>query len=207
MGRVNTASNDSLSVVQQEVLIGTLLGDGRLECRSKSGSARLRVHQADSQREYLFWKFKIFHNLVTRKPWQITWTGSQTGNVYSAWFFHTKTLSALRPLHQMFYPSGKKIIPKNIGNSLTPRALSTWFMDDGCMTNNGAIINTQCFSKSEQDILRKWFREQLGIVTTFNKDRLTYRLRMNRASACELSDIIRSYVPECMQYKLTPRND
>ena len=84
MGRVNTASIEKLSAIQQEVLVGTLLGDGRLECRSKSGSARLRIHHAESQRDYLFWKFHVFQNLVTREPWQVTWTGRQTGNTYAA---------------------------------------------------------------------------------------------------------------------------
>ena len=33
-----------ISQFQREVIIGCLLGDGRLECRSKEGSARLRIH-------------------------------------------------------------------------------------------------------------------------------------------------------------------
>ncbi len=207
MGRVNTASNEQFSAIQQEVLIGTILGDGRLESRSKNGSARLRVHHAESQRDFLFWKYQVFQNLVTREPWQVTWIGKQTGNKYSAWFFHTKTLSTLRELHQLFYPAGKKIIPINIEDLLTPRALAVWFMDDGCMTPSSAILNTQCFSKLEQEILRSWFQNYLGIETKFNKDRLTYRLCMNKESARELSEIISPYVPKCMHYKLAPRND
>jgi hypothetical protein len=149
----------------------------------------------------------VFQNLVTRQPWQITWLGKQTGNEYSAWFFHTKTLSTLCELHQMFYPSGKKVVPRNIGNLLTPRALAVWFMDDGCMTSSSAIFNTQCFSRTEQEILRAWFQNSLGIETKFNKDRLTYRLWINKENARELSDVIAPYIPECMQYKLAPRND
>ncbi len=207
MGRVNSASNEQISTIQREVLIGTLLGDDRLESRSKNGSARLRVHHAESQRDFLFWKYQVFQNLVTRKPWKVTWIGKQTGNQYSSWFFHTKTLYALREVHQLFYSVGKKNVPLNIGKLLTPRALAVWFMDDGCMTPSSAILNTQCFSKTEQEILRSWFRSYLGIETSFNKDRLNYRLRMNQKSARKLSDLIDPYVPECMQYKLAPRND
>lgn len=207
MGRVNTASNDHITTIQQEVLIGTLLGDGRLESRSKSGSARLRVHHSESQKDFLFWKYNLLVNLVTRKPWQVTWTGKQTGNRYTAWFFHTKTLSTLRDLHRLFYPAGKKMVPINIGNLLTPRALAVWFMDDGCMAPSSAILNTQCFSRADQEYLRKWFRDCLGIETKFNKGRATYRLSMNRDNARELSDLIAPYVPNCMQYKLAPRND
>lgn len=207
MGRVNTASKEKLSVTQQEVVIGTLLGDGRLESRSKNGSARLRVHHAHSQYDFLMWKYNIFRNVVTRKPWQVTWKGSLTGNIYKAWFFHTKTLKDLQLFHQLFYPAGKKIIPKNIGNFLTPRTLATWFMDDGCATGTRIILNTQCFPVDQQAILQQWLREQLNIETTLHKDRLTYRLGMNPVNAKRFRDTIRPYIVPSMQYKITPRND
>lgn len=207
MGRVNTASKEKLSVIQQEIVIGTLLGDGRLESRSKNGSARLRVHHAQSQYDFLLWKYDIFQNVVAREPWQVTWKGSTTGNTYKAWFFHTKTLQDLSIYHHMFYPAGKKIIPSNIGDFLTPRALATWFMDDGCATGSYIILNTQCFSVAEQAILQKWLQERWNIKTTLQKDRLTYRLWMNEVNAERFRGIVSPYIVPSMQYKITPRND
>lgn len=207
VGRVNTASNDKLSVIQQEILIGTLLGDGRLESRSKNGSARLRIHHAESQKDYLFWKYGIFRNLVVRKPWQVTWQSKQTGNSYVAWFFHTKTLYELRSFHQLFYPTGKKIISLEMEKFLTPRALATWFMDDGCLSNKTIILNTQCFSIEQQHMLQQLLWKCVGVETTLNKDRLTYRLRMNQQNAEQFQSIIEPHVHRSMQYKLTPRND
>lgn len=207
MGRVNTASSHQLSVIQQEVLIGTLFGDGRLESRSHNGSARLRVHHSESQRAFLFWKYKIFQDMVTHTPWRIAWKDKRTGNICAAWFFHTRTLHDLRPYHQLFYREGRKIVPEVIDDLLTPRALATWFMDDGCTTQDSAIFNTQGFSKEEHIVLQHCFARKLGIITTLNKDRSTFRLRMNRENANRLRYIIEPYVPKCMQYKLTPRND
>jgi hypothetical protein len=207
VGRVNTASTEQLTSIQQQVLIGTLLGDGRLESRSKNGSARLRVHHGDSQKEYLIWKYGIFRNVATREPWKNTWIGNQTGNTYSAWFFHTKTLINLGPFHQLFYPFDKKIVPKNIGAFLTPMALATWFMDDGCAFKGSIILNTHCFSVLEQTILQKWFRMALGVETKLHKDRLSYRLFMNKPNAERFLEVIESYIPDCMQRKITPRND
>lgn len=207
MGRVNTASTEPLSAIQQEVLIGTLLGDGRLECRSKIGSARLRIHHAESQKDFLIWKYEIFQNLVRKQPWRIAWNNPGTGVNYAAWFFHTRTLFNLYPYYQLFYPTGKKIIPQSIGKFLTPRTLAIWFADDGCLAGNYAILNTQCFTIPEQTILQKWFRKKFSIEATLNKDRLTYRLRMSRKDTEKFQSIIRPYVPESMHYKLTPRND
>ena len=46
---------------QFQLILGSLLGDARLECRSKSirakHTARLRIHQSDKQKDYVFWKY------------------------------------------------------------------------------------------------------------------------------------------------------
>jgi recombination protein RecA len=207
VGRVNTASIEQLSTLQQEVVIGTLLGDGRLECRSQSGGARLRVHHADSQHDFLMWKYDIFRNIVTKEPWKVSWQGTTTGNLYVAWFFHTKTLFSLRSLQQLFYPVGKKVVPINIGDLLTPLSLAVWYMDDGCLSGNSIILNTQCFSIAEQAILQEYLQDRWDIEARLHKDRLTYRLGMNRENAERFLDVLRPYIPPCMQYKITPRND
>jgi hypothetical protein len=57
---------------QFQLIIGSLMGDARLECRSKSirakHTARLRIHQSDKQKDYVFWKYQILKNLVIRGP-------------------------------------------------------------------------------------------------------------------------------------------
>ena len=44
---------------QLQLILGSLLGDARLECRSKSirakHTARLRIHQSDRQKDYVFY--------------------------------------------------------------------------------------------------------------------------------------------------------
>jgi hypothetical protein len=44
-----------------------------------------------------------------------------------------------------------KIVPSNIQNLLTPRALAYWIMDDGSLQNKGLHLNTYGFT--DQDIL------------------------------------------------------
>jgi len=55
---------------QFDVIIGSLLGDARLECRSIGKrspiAARFRVHQGEKQKEYVFWKYEILQNLVSK---------------------------------------------------------------------------------------------------------------------------------------------
>lgn len=62
----------------------------------------------------------------------------------------------------LFYPEGKKIIPKNINNLLTARSLAYWIMDDGGQ-DPGFILNTQSFTKEEVELLIKVLDEKFGL--------------------------------------------
>ena len=57
---------------QFDVIIGSLLGDARLECRSvglrNPITARLRVHHGEKQKEYVFWKYEVLKDLVLKEP-------------------------------------------------------------------------------------------------------------------------------------------
>ena len=72
MGNIVGRLQSELSPLQVEVIIGSVLGDARLECRSAGvrypTSARVRVHQSDVQKEYVFWKYKVLENLCLKEP-------------------------------------------------------------------------------------------------------------------------------------------
>jgi hypothetical protein len=55
-------------------------------------------------------------------------------------------------LHPLFYPSGVKIIPKNIYDLLTPVALAHLVMGDGSKERHGLIICTDSYSI--EDVVR-----------------------------------------------------
>jgi len=48
----------------------------------------------------------------------------RTGNVYTRVRFNTYSLPCFQELYNLFYPSGKKIVPLNIGELLTPMGLA-----------------------------------------------------------------------------------
>lgn len=83
-----------LSKLQQEVLVGTLLGDSSLERPKSHHNTRLRFEQSfPHHASYLISLFGIFYNLtstgpslVLRKP------DKRTGKVYPALAFKTMTL-------------------------------------------------------------------------------------------------------------------
>ena len=198
---------------QYDVIIGSLLGDGRLECRSIGKrypvSARLRIHQSDRQREYVFWKYEQLKNLVTRAPRRIK-AGHDTkrDKDWYSWYFHTKTLEDFGLLHHWFYRDGVKVLPEAIFDILTPRALAVWFMDDGSNTKESYTINTHCFPFGDQIRIVKFLEEKYGIVATIVKDRSKLKIGIGRREYLKLNPIIESFIIPSMIYKIcNPRND
>src|SRR3989344_8257608 len=84
-----------LSKRQEELVIGSLLGDGRLECRSIAKTARLRIHHADSQKEYLFWKFQQMKSLTKVTPRRHEYIDKRYQTKVVSWYFHTRTFVSL----------------------------------------------------------------------------------------------------------------
>ena len=194
-----------ISSLQKEIIIGCLLGDGRLECRSKEGSARLRIHQGWKQKDLVFWKYKVLKNLVSCAPRKIVcWKNPKNNEDYYSWYFHTKTIPEFRELYEMFYRDGRKILPQNTLDLLTSLSLTVWVMDDGCNTGDSLILNTQNYSMSEHLELQKVFQKKFGILSTINKDRDEFRLRFNRKDASELIKIITANIIPSMRYKIVP---
>lgn len=191
---------------QEEILIGTLLGDGRLECRSKTGSARLRIHHGEKQKEFVFWKYLEFKNFVLSKPRRIKSGKVNTNNLYS-WYFHTKTFSDFGIMHNKFYFEGKKVLPFNLQNLLTPLSLAVWYMDDGCLSRDSIILNTQNFSYVENmrivEVLYNCFKISSGI----HKDRDEYRIGIRKDSMDRFLSIVEPNVINSLKYKIKPRND
>ncbi|KKU82607.1 MAG: LAGLIDADG homing endonuclease [Parcubacteria group bacterium GW2011_GWA2_47_8] len=188
------------SQFQKDILIGCLLGDGRLECRSKQGTARLRIHQGDKQKGLAFWKYQIFENIVTRKPRRIIC--DRRSKILYSWYFHTKTLDVLGNYHRLFYRNQIKIVPKTIDQLLSPQSLAAWFMDDGCNDRGTAILNTQSFSVNDQKCLLKVFCERFGIEGYLSKDRDKFRIQFTTASSKLFLHLVKDNVIPSMQYKV-----
>jgi len=191
-------------VGRQDLIIGCLLGDGRLECRAKSGTARFRVHQADSQKDYVFWKFNLLKKICLTKPREIVTFDKRYQKKLNSWYFHTQTTQQLGKLHRIFYRRNKKVIPGNLGKLLTAQSLAVWVMDDGCYNNGSLILNTQGFSLNEQRILQKVLFKNFGIQSGINKDRNNFRLRILKESFLRLVKIISPHIIPSMKYKLVP---
>ena len=202
-----------LSPHQFDVILGSLLGDARLECRSMGKrypiSARLRIHQSEKQKEYVFWKYEQLKNLVITGPRRIKAGHDKKRHTdWFSWYFHTKTLEELGVFHHWFYNDGIKTLPLDVFKFLTPRALAVWFMDDGSNTKESYTINTHCFSIQEQNRIIAFLNQAYGIDATLVKDRNKFKIRIGKSEYQKLDTIIQPFIIPSMIYKIcNPRND
>lgn len=194
-----------ISQFQREIINGCLLGDGRLECRSKEGSARLRIHHGWKQKDFVLWKYKVLKNLVLSPPRKIVcWKNPKNNENYYSWYFHTQTIPEFKTLYKIFYHDRKKVLPQSMLDLLNPLTLAVWIMDDGCNTGDSLILNTQNYSIEEHYRLQKIFQQKFEAFSTINKDRDEFRLRFNCENAKKLFEIIYPNIISSMKYKIVP---
>lgn len=115
---------------QREIVIGTLLGDAYLQKVGKR-TARLKFEHPEKQKEYIFWKYEELKNYMQEPPKKITRYNPTFKKTYTYYRCQSFSSPIFGKFRRWFYPDGKKHIPKNIENLLTPLALAVWYMDNG----------------------------------------------------------------------------
>lgn len=119
-----------LSEREEQILIGTLLGDGHLELNG--GNTRLKVDHCERHKDLVLWKHRELRTIACGEPRRLVVFDSRTGRSYKHFRFETRTIVDLNPYRKLFYPDGKKCVPSDISKMLTtPLGLAVWYMDDG----------------------------------------------------------------------------
>lgn len=187
---------------QKFLLVGTLLGDSALFPNAWGKNYRLSVQHGVSQKEYLFWKYRIFKEWILSYPKYYAKTNS--------WYFRTISHPEFTNFAYEFYRRGKKILPKNIEKYLRePFVIAVWYMDDGNIrkTNSkvyGVMLNTQSFSWEEnarlKDILEKIYRVKILVLKDHKKPRLYISGHEN---ARKFLSVIKPYCLSYFDYKFS----
>ena len=185
-----------LTDYQRAILVGTLLGDGSLIETSSKNNLRLQITHCAAQKSFVFWKYEAFKSLVLTLP------KYQKQN--DAWRFRTISHPELTEIGKLFYQNRQKIVPKDIASLLSPIGLAVWFMDDGAYHRSGGyLINTQCFTIAECDILRDVLRKKFNIENiTRHKDHNGWRLYIQVSSAKKFREIVEPFMLKDMMYKI-----
>lgn len=198
-------------VGDEEVLYGSLLGDGWLVKRNKNGLASFG--KANIGYDHVFYCGQAIlsvnptNRIVEIQP-SLCESTYRTDKVHFR--FTTKTCKKLTKEYYRWYveyPEKFKIIPKDL--KLTPKIVLHWFMDDGCCswrdkqkTRVEVGFSTQSFCVDDCELLRLKLRE-IGLQSTLHKHSGGFErtVHLRASSILDFFDYIGQCPVPSMEYK------
>jgi transposase-like protein len=183
---------------QNDVVNGTLLGDGHLWNNQNRKSSYFKFKQCVAHLAYVEYLQGIM------KPF----SGDVKFDEGNA-FFYTCACPVFTNLRKKWYPEGKKVVPNDI--KLNGRILYFWYLDDGANHIRGKSISlyTNGFTKEESKFLTERLKNDLNICSNIGKTTpsekygVYFYIRISSKSYFDFMDLIDSSGPRinCMERK------
>jgi len=176
-----------LNDIQEQVLIGSLFGDGNL---SKFKTPHFNEAHSIKQREYLIWKKNCFSNF---DPYLNE--NDKTIN------FSTKSDVSFTGYRRIFYPNGKKILPKQLLYKVDDLGLAVWIMDDGGIyvdkrtkiKSKTLKLFTYSFTKIENEMIVQWMNKKYNVNPSIKRHG-GYYLYFNKSDSIKILNALSDYI-------------
>ena len=208
---VRPADEAVLTSIQHEVLVGNLLGDGGIYYRNQN--SRRHAFQfgqgSRAHEEYVDHVYRIFEGWVRRPPHTRTRNFVlKTGELGTSREFVTISHPIFDWYAQAFYRNGKKGLPLQIEDWITPRTVAYWYMDDGSIKSKdskGLIFNTQGFTKEEVEKLASLLESKLGLAAwPRSQGQEGWQIYVSGKSFARFMEVVAPYIIPSMMYKVPP---
>jgi len=200
----------SLSNTVIGLVVGTVLGDGYLDCRSQTGSVYLTIWHCPQQRKYLLLKYCLLNQLCVSEPRP---TVIKNPFLYTSYSLETICHPDLKKLWELIYIKGKKTVTKEVLNLLTVPGFALWYMDDGFKNTNSNHrygLCTHGFSLEENKLIREHFFKKFQIKTTILVQRNNklgkkyYYLHFAKDTVSTFEKLVAPFIIPCMKHKMNP---
>lgn len=186
------------SKLQEEVLIGTVIGDGCLFKQNKTAvKCRLSLAHSLKQKEYFLKKYEILKDLIGTDYAFKTQYDSRTDKNYYCIKFQSHANLLYTDLRNKWYKDGKKIICEDI-YKYGADCLAVKFFDDGYKAQNGFYIAMDRFDNESLRIFRDWMMT-MGIGSTLEKGNRVYIPKKYREKFIET---VKPFATSDVLYKL-----
>jgi len=190
-----------LNKEEHDLIIGSLMGDASIRQREKNSC--FRVAHSIKQKEYIEGKLNLLkHFNISEFEQRKRIINEREVNMIH---LSTKTHPVFNYYRNLFYIGGRKKVTLEILNQLNPRSLAIWICDDGSYDNRQGyiVLCTNSFSLNEHNLMKKFFNEKFGLDPTIGfRDGKYYYLRFKQDDSKKLIEIIKSFIPNSMLYKI-----
>lgn len=200
--RIGAHNIDILSII-----FGSLLGDAHAEKRALGLGTRISFFQEHTHLSYIHYLHSILSRAGycnTKIPIAKQRLGLK-GKLRKICRFHTWTYTSFNWIHTIWYIQGRKCVPYNIREYLTPLALAIWIMDDGSKIGKGIKLSTNSFTYEECvcliNALHINFKLKASIQSAGAKD--IYVIYIWKESMKNLYEIVSPHIIPEMKYKIT----
>lgn len=197
--------NITLTKDQEEILIGTLLGDSYIGyTHSGCRFPNLTFSHCKKQEIYAKTKFNklriIMSSIKERCYHTTTVIGDRKCYVQPVIFAIGHNCKCLIKYREIFYKNNKKIIPIDfLKDTFTAQSLAYLFMDDGCKNQKSYNLNLQGFEIDNLLEFSLFLKEKFNLEFTIKKDKTMY---LRYKSINTLNNLISQYITEDMKYKI-----
>lgn len=185
-----------LTFIQEQILIGLILGDGSITDEGKS----IEFSHKIEHESYIDWILTGLGNLAGNK--QAVRTSG-----YGTQIIPARTISyfSIENLSKKFFKNKKKYIPNDL--ILSPIALAILYCDDGNLSHESGqldrcMIHLNDYDEESVDNFISIIQRQYGI-SPVKLNSKGWNVRFNSKEALVLQTLIAPYVCNCMQYKLS----
>jgi len=194
----NKSSDINITKVQEQLIIGTVLGDGHLY--NYKDTAMLKFDHSLKQKDYLFYKYNIIKNLCNKEPYYLTQKDKRTSKVYEKYSCRTKSLISLKKYRKLFY-CPKKQINLEICDLIDTMAVAIHYFDDGYLHKNRYYyIAMYGYSKESVKLYMEMLKYKFNINASCKNGNNLY---IKADSIEKFTNLIKPYTVKSMEYKLS----
>jgi len=195
--------NNPLTFIQQQMLLGTLLGDATIR-KLNDVSFSYSHAQSIKHKDYSMLIKKLLSRFfISERILKGGYANTDITHIQSN--FDIELQSYLKKIHI----NGKKQFSYKLLCDLSPIALAFWYMDDGSSAftkeqNPRLTLHTQGFSESQIDIFIRLFKNKFNLYPQKKNYGKGFQLTFNSIDTNKFFDLVAPYINDDLQYKLPP---
>ena len=195
---------------QDQILVGTLLGDGHVGIQASSINPSFSVGHREQDKDYLFWKYEELKTTGLFKSPPFPRQKPINGKIFTRWVIRSIQHPVLKEYLNLMYTENRNIITLRTLERMGLLGLSIYYQDDGGFHNRRPHLYTYGYNEDEIRLLKyfldsRWdLKFELKPVKYGRPKKEGFILVLERASIPRFKELIVPYILPCMSRKIPP---